>query len=593
MQGGGAGAASAGKGYLSPLGVAALPGGDVVLVTLHTAKRVAALDVADGRVRWQAAVGDRPAEIAVTKDGRRAYVSCAGDGTVVELDTARGKVLRPLRVGAHPWGLALSPDESRLFVCNRFTDDISVVDLASGKERKRLEAVREPAYCAVGADGVLVVGNMLAKGSDYDTALAAEISFYDTRNLAALGSLKLSSGCNALMQVACSPDGEWAYVVHLLSRFLLPTTQIERGWINTNALSVIHVPDRKLLATVLLDDLYQGAANPHGAAVTADGSRLVVTHHGTHEVSVIDIAGLHRIINATPEEQRADLANDLTFLYRNGVKRRISVGGLGPGGVVASADGARAVTANYFTDDVSVVPLDGKTPPKAVAFGPRAEMDQVRRGELAFQDARHCFQQWQSCLSCHPDVRVDGLAWDLLNDGIGNPKNVRSLLLSAKTPPMMSLGVREDMPTAVQAGFRFIMFIEPSAEQIADVAAFLSSLQPERSPLLDGDAATRARIARGKALFESPKTDCKTCHPAPLYTDLKTYDVGTKGKYDANAEFDTPTLVELFRTSPYLHDGSAVTLREVIAGNTEDKHGRTSGLSPSQIDDLATFLGSL
>ena len=61
---------------------------------------------------------------------------------------------------------------------------------------------------------------------------------------------------------------------------------------------------------------------------------------------------------------------------------------------------------------------------------------------MLFNDAEICFQHWQSCASCHPDARVDGLNWDLMNDGLGNPKNTRSMLLVHQGGPAMSLGVR-------------------------------------------------------------------------------------------------------------------------------------------------------
>ncbi|MHC4147198.1 MAG: cell surface protein, partial [Planctomycetota bacterium] len=82
-------------------------------------------------------------------------------------------------------------------------------------------------------------------------------------------------------------------------------------------------------------------------------------------------------------------------------------------------------------------------------------MTAERRGEMLFNDALLCFQSWQSCASCHPsDARVDALNWDLLNDGLGNPKNTKSLLLSHETPPAMITGIRENAEIAVRAGFR-------------------------------------------------------------------------------------------------------------------------------------------
>ena len=70
--------------------------------------------------------------------------------------------------------------------------------------------------------------------------------------------------------------------------------------------------------------------------------------------------------------------------------------------------------------------------------------------------------------------------------------------------------------------------------------------------------------------------------------------MGTKGELDRAANFDTPTCVELWRTGPYLHDGSAVTLKDVLTTkNPDDKHGKTSHLSADEIDALIEYLLSL
>ncbi len=72
----------------------------------------------------------------------------------------------------------------------------------------------------------------------------------------------------------------------------MPTTQLDRGWMNTNALTIIDARAKRPLNTVLLDDVDLGAANPWGVAVSADGKTLCVSHAGTHELSVIDAPGL-------------------------------------------------------------------------------------------------------------------------------------------------------------------------------------------------------------------------------------------------------------------------------------------------------------
>jgi cytochrome c peroxidase len=214
---------------------------------------------------------------------------------------------------------------------------------------------------------------------------------------------------------------------------------------------------------------------------------------------------------------------------------------------------------------------------------------------MYFNDAAICFQGWQSCASCHDDDgRVDGLNWDLTNDGIGNPKDTKSLVLSHRTPPVMSLGVRATAEIAVRAGIQNSLAATLPEPIAAAMDEWLKSIEPAPSPrLVEGHLSAAAQ--RGEKLFKSAETGCASCHQSELFTDLHTYDVGTANLFDKqDKEFDTPTLRELWRTAPYLHDGSAATVRDVLTTrNPTDGHGKTSHLTPSQIEDLAEYLLSL
>lgn len=155
----------------------------------------------------------------------------------------------------------------------------------------------------------------------------------------------------------------------------------------------------------------------------------------------------------------------------------------------------------------------------------------------------------------------------------------------------MSMGIRDTAEMAVRSGIRFVQFAVRPEEDAVAIDTFLKSVKPIPSPYLVngalGDAATR-----GKEVFT--KAGCADCHSGPLYTDLKEYNVGTGRNMDEGRPFDTPTLVEVWRTAPYLHDGRAVSMKELLTKyNPGDKHGRTSGLTPQEIDDLAQFVLSL
>jgi len=121
-----------------------------------------------------------------------------------------------------------------------------------------------------------------------------------------------------------------------------------------------------------------------------------------------------------------NIPNDAGFLY--GIRDFIPTQGKGPRSVVAT--GGKIYTANYYTSELVSMDLNGKNVQKQVLGAPLA-FTKVGKGDMYFHDATICFQNWQSCATCHPnDARMDGLNWDLLNDGMGNPKNTKTLLLS-------------------------------------------------------------------------------------------------------------------------------------------------------------------
>ncbi|MBL7140235.1 MAG: beta-propeller fold lactonase family protein [Planctomycetes bacterium] len=610
-------AGEAPRGLASPMDLAFSPDGATLAVSDRTAGRLCLIDVAAKKVVREVPLNGQPTGLAWSSDGKRVYVAERNAGTVAEVDAAGGKVARRLGVGLRPMGVALAEKKGLLVACNTATDDVWIVDLASGQQKARVPLLHQPFEVAVTPDESLaVVGNLLPRGSAADPQTAASISLVDLASLKCVGHIKLPGGSTGLREIAISPDGRWAYAVHTVGRTTLPTTQLERGWVNTNAMSVIDLGAKALAATLLLDRLSEGAADPWGVALAKDGRTVWITLSGVHQVARVDLAGLHLLLDGKPlpkdkggpggyipdiwneikkdPKRRADLVNDLAALYGAGLMKRTPIQGHGPRGADLSPDGKTLAVAVYFTGDVAFVEPDTGKVVDRVSLGNQAEADQLRLGERHFHDGTKCFQHWLSCATCHPEeARADGLNWDLLNDGLGNPKNARSLVLSDQTPPVMSQAVRPTMEAAVEAGFRHIQFHQPTEDELRAVEAYLRAVEPEPSPHLKPDKGLTEAAERGKKLFEG-KAVCAGCHPPPFYTDLKSYNVGTRYDLDRQDTFDTPTLVEVYRTAPYLHSGMAVTLKDVLTTfNKGDQHGHTSGLSEQEIDDLVQFLLSL
>jgi YVTN family beta-propeller protein len=69
---------------------------------------VSVIDTATSTVVWTVPVGEHPRGVAVTPDGRHAYVANVGSNTVSVIDTATSTVVgAPVPVGNGPTGVAI------------------------------------------------------------------------------------------------------------------------------------------------------------------------------------------------------------------------------------------------------------------------------------------------------------------------------------------------------------------------------------------------------------------------------------------------------------------------------------------------------
>jgi len=293
-----------------------------------------------------------------------------------------------------------------------------------------------------------------------------------------------------------------------------------------------------------------------------------------------------------------------------------------------------------------LVPLPMKVPAPADNPTTRAKVD---LGRQLFFDPRLSGDNKMSCATCHlPDIDKgfgDGLARSKGAAGKRLTRNTQGLLNvafysvffwdgRAKSLEEQALGPivnpeemnqdldkLEDELNAVAgyvAQFRKVFKSPVTRDGIAKaLAAFQRTLISRDSPFdkyLQGEKdAMSEQAKRGMALFVG-EADCLRCHSGPLLSDgdfhrlgVSFRDVGraaVTGKKDDRHKFRTPTLRDIARTAPYMHDGSIKTLEEVVffylrsapvsgPGGESIDIGQRNGVSLNDIDDIVAFLKSL
>ena len=143
------------------------------------------------------------------------------------------------------------------------------------------------------------------------------------------------------------------------------------------------------------------------------------------------------------------------------------------------------------------------------------------------------------------------------------------------------------------------------------LASFVRSILSGDSPydrFVNGDRAALTREQQlGLQVFRG-KAHCTACHVGPNFTDEALHNTGVAWRDGKLADegagqgrFKTPTLREIARTAPYMHDGSLATLQDVVefydAGGRAnpglDPEVRRLHLSPDEKRALIGFLGAL
>jgi YVTN family beta-propeller protein len=339
--------------------------------------------------------------------------------------------------------------------------------------------------------------------------------------------------------------------------------------------------------------------------MTPDGGKFYLSCAGADTVMAVDMGQLRKTVDQALAGRLPGYADHLG-LSRRYVAARIKVGA-NPQALAIDRDGRRLLVANRLDDTITVVDTVSDEVIKTIALGVNVVQDRVTRGNRLFHSAARTFQGQFSCASCHPDDGFDGLQYDLEPDGLGeNVLDNRNLRDVAGTAPFKWVGSNPDITT--QCGTRTAKWIMRTgwigSSQVVDLAAFIRSIKAVINPYRAPNGQLTPAQLRGKELFErttlndgTPMSDeqrCDFCHAGPKYFDGRQFDVGTKAARDTKTEFDTAHLVNIFESSPYLHDGRSATLEEMwTVHNPSDEHGVSSDWTKRQLNDLVEYLKSL
>jgi YVTN family beta-propeller protein len=586
--------------YPSPDDLAVSKDGKRLYVTCSGTGELVAIDLASRSIAGRVQVGRVPRGLTLNADGSRIYVANSWSDTVSEIDASSLKVIRQLPAGFEPTGVALD-GRGFLYAANRIGNDVSVIDLERGVDARRLAAGRGASYATASADGSRVyVTHIYPNPGKFRTQPESEVTEIDTQSQVVLSRSQLHNVAG-VFHVALSRDGRLGVAAQMRPKNLIPLAHVEHGWVIGNSIALFG-DDAGGVVQLPLDEIESYFALPFGVAIAPDKSRLYVSASGTDEVAIID---LRRALEAARSQGAVPLTSDLSASARY-VLARIPVG-RNPRSIALSPDGSLLYVANRLDDSISVVDTAHSQVVGTIPLGGPAELTPERRGERIFNSSRFAFGHQFGCASCHLDATIDGLSWDLEPDGFGiDIVDNRSLEDVEFTAPFKWNGGNPDIET--ECGPRTERFFFRSegirGKDLEDLASYVKSipLRPNRYRRPDGELTPAQE--RGKEIFgRTAKRDgtpipdnsqCFVCHSGPHYTNLMMADVGTGKPTDRSPEVDTPQLNNVAHDAPYLHDGSAGTMEEIwTVFNPQDKHGVTNDLNKDELNDLIEYLKTL
>jgi DNA-binding beta-propeller fold protein YncE len=519
--------------------------------------------------------GGEVRSIALARDESRLYAALSDRGEIVVLDAKDCREISHWSIAGEPWAVLPAPDGKGLFVADFDGNRILRLEAGAGNVETTSDAILHPSCLAYAPQGESLYTVGFRTGEITQLDLQGRI----------LRRIPAPSQLNQCHTLTFGPDGT-LYAPQTRSDTVVGGRMFDRS-----VFPVIAAvgPGARQVSLAFFPDLL--VVPPHRPReVAVDTGTLYLASAGSDDVLAIDLA------TRFPKWHAAQVGQE-------------------PGGIVL--DRSRSLLYVLTLTGQEIVTLSARTGQvqSHVRFAHDPTPPAIAHGRYLFgtaTDPRLTKDQWMSCAVCHPDGDVDGRQWNL---GAG-PLDTRTLRGALACTPLHSTAHLDeiqdtyDFTRSTMAGRWFVPHDEiqeslgPTnagrSEDLDALAAYIESLCPKRVPAPPPEA--RDAIERGKRIFLRKTSGCAACHPPPLYTDsgkrdehgdFLRHDVGTWKERESKAlrRLDTPSLLSLRQTEPYLHDGRAPTLESVFARhNPEDRHGHTSDLSEDDIYCLSEFL---
>jgi YVTN family beta-propeller protein len=525
---------------------------------------VIGLSLPDGKQMWQTELECEPTTL--TRLDSHLFVTCFDTGELVVLGAGSGKVLKSRWVGYGAFGVIESA--GRLYISLAHERSILVLDAGTLEEITRAPTGDQPRGLALKANQLYVVHLM-----------DASVRVFDAATLGVLGSISIGLQSAFAESVTLDPNKARAYVPHQRQHI----TNMARLFDSTvfPKVSVLDTDQQRPIRreALALDSIDMPVGIPIAVVLSEDGVRLYVANAASDDISVIDLSQGMGVGHVPVGHHPRDLA--------------------------LSADDEKLYILNMVSDDVSVIDTATLSVVETFTLTEDPRPSIIQRGERIFRTSRPdeiARDNWIACASCHLDGGSDGQTWLGTEGGARNTSILRGI---SGTEPLHWSADRPDVQSFQETFIGLMGGTGLSQPELDALATYLNSLQPFASPLREPDGSLPEAAIQGAAVFQ--QAGCTVCHTAPQFTDRQMHDVGTgepfrdhpSGKGQKVAEtlgtsFDTPSLRELWLTAPYLHDGRAKTLRDVlVAFNNNDRHGTTSDLSQAELFALEAFLLAL